>query len=180
MGEPECGCSYQLVTGWPGAEEVAYWFHIGANLYLRPMIEIKYPETKPLIRRENGKERIFCMIRKRWMVITPEEWVRQNFLLYLTEVLLFPASLIAVEKQLSVGEMKKRFDIVVYDKESRPCLIVECKEMNVALSENVLKQALQYNVSIRARYLFITNGSHTMLFENDGSNFREVDKLERG
>ncbi len=114
------------------------------------------------------------------MVITPEEWVRQNFLLYLTEVLLFPASLIAVEKQLSVGEMKKRFDIVVYDKESRPCLIVECKEMNVALSENVLKQALQYNVSIRARYLFITNGSHTMLFENDGSNFREVDKLERG
>src|ERR1700712_1986682 len=98
------------------------------------MIKVIYPKKKPAIKTENGKEYIFCIIRKKWLLVTPEEWVRQNFLNYLTEILKYPASLIAVEKQLMVGEMKKRFDIIVY-KDALPFIIIECKEMNVPLSE---------------------------------------------
>lgn len=97
-------------------------------------------------------------------LLTPEEWVRQNFLLYLTETLSYPASLIAVEKQLMLGDVKKRFDIVVYGKDMKPFMIVECKEMNVPLTESVLQQVLRYNINIQAEYLIITNGSHCFAY----------------
>ena len=135
------------------------------------MIKIAFPDKKPQLRKAGDREHIFCMIRKRWVNLTPEEWVRQNFLLYMTESLKIPASLIAVEKQVIVGELKRRFDIVAYDKETRPLMIVECKEMNADLSEAVLNQALQYNSNIQARYLVITNGSYTMGFEKHSHGF---------
>jgi hypothetical protein len=141
------------------------------------MIKIVYPDKKPAIKTEAGKELIFCIIRKRWAVITPEEWVRQNFLLYLTEVLKYPLSLIAVEKQLKLGDLKKRFDIVVYDKLAKPFMIVECKEMNVPLSEKVLHQVLRYNISLQTKVLVITNGSYCYTFEKAGDSFVEKDKI---
>jgi hypothetical protein len=141
------------------------------------MIKIDYPDKKPAIKTEAGRELIFCLIRKRWVVITPEEWVRQNFLLYLTEVLKYPLSLIAVEKQVTLGELKKRFDIVVYDRETKPFMIVECKEMNVPLSEKVLQQVLRYNISLQTSVLVITNGSFCIAFEKAGDDFIEKDKI---
>ena len=129
-----------------------------------PMIKINYPAKKPSISITNGKEQVLCLIRKRWILLTPEEWVRQNFLLYLTEVLQYPASLIAVEKQLMLADVKKRFDIVVYDKDAKPFMIIECKEMNVALTENTLQQVLMYNINIKARYIVVTNGSYCAAF----------------
>ena len=93
------------------------------------MIKIEYPPYQPEIKKEQDKEFIFDAFRKRWILLTPEEWVRQNFLQYLVRVKNYPASLIAVEKELRLGEMKKRFDIVVYDAGSRPWMLVECKEM---------------------------------------------------
>jgi hypothetical protein len=138
------------------------------------MIKITYPETNPLIKTKANREFIFCIIRKRWILLTPEEWVRQNFLKYLIELLHYPASLIAVEKQLLLGDVKKRFDIVVYNKESKPFMIIECKEMNVPLTENVLQQALRYNTNIQAGYLIITNGSHCFGFEKGNNRFTEI------
>ena len=137
------------------------------------MIKIVYPDTKPSVKKENEKELIFCVIRKRWYNITPEEWVRQNFLLYLIYVLNYPASLIAVEKQLQISEVKKRFDIVVY-KNFLPYLIVECKEMNVPLTESTLRQVLNYNATIQAPYMVITNGSYCAAFEKKENVFLEV------
>jgi len=141
------------------------------------MIKIIYPEKKPSIKAAEGKETVFCIIRKRWILLTPEEWVRQNFLLHLTETLKYPASLIAVEKQLMLGDVKKRFDIVVYDQQTKPFMIIECKEMNVPLSENVIQQVLRYNVNIQARYLIITNGSHCFGFEKKKDRFEEINKM---
>ena len=110
------------------------------------MIKIDYPPYQPKIKKENKKEFIFDEFRKRWVVLTPEEWVRQNFLQYLTLIKKYPASLIAVEKEIKLGELKKRFDIVVYDSHTKPWMIVECKEMNVALDRTVLDQVLRYNI----------------------------------
>ncbi len=141
------------------------------------MIKIIYPEKKPSIKKEGDREFIFCIIRKRWIILTPEEWVRQNFLLYLVETLQYPSSLIAVEKQLMLGEIKKRFDLVVYDKNTKPFLIVECKEMNVTLTEVVLQQVLRYNTNLQAGFLVITNGSHCFGFEKNNDRFLEINSM---
>ncbi|MEI8059780.1 MAG: type I restriction enzyme HsdR N-terminal domain-containing protein, partial [Ferruginibacter sp.] len=74
------------------------------------MIKIDYPLYQPKIKKEKDKEFIFDEVRKRWIILTPEEWVRQNFLQYLIVVKKYPAVLIAVEKEISLGDLKKRFD----------------------------------------------------------------------
>ena len=140
------------------------------------MIKIEYPVIKPAVKNENGKEIIFCIIRKRWFKITPEEWVRQNFLLYLIHVLHYPASLIAVEKQLRTADVKKRFDIVIY-RDSIAFMIVECKEMNVLLSENTIRQVLNYNANIQAKIMVVTNGNYCAGFEKKGNEFVEIYEL---
>ncbi|MEI7628214.1 MAG: type I restriction enzyme HsdR N-terminal domain-containing protein [Bacteroidota bacterium] len=133
------------------------------------MIKIDYPTPKFRIKTEAGKDWIFDEFRKRWIQITPEEWVRQNFLQWLVQIKGIPASLIAIEKEIKLGELKKRCDIVVY-KNSVPWIIVECKEMDVKLDEAVIKQILNYNISLRVQYLIITNGSDTFAFElKDGT-----------
>ena len=126
------------------------------------MIKIEYPTYQPKIKEEDNKELIFDEIRKKWIVLTPEEWVRQNFLQYLIQIKKYPASLIAVEKEIKLGELKKRFDIVVYDTNTKPWMIIECKEMNVPLDKSVLDQVLRYNISLSVPYLVITNGNYCM------------------
>lgn len=139
------------------------------------MVKIIYPEKKPSIKLESGVETVFCIIRKRWVQLTPEEWVRQNFLLYLTESLAYPAALIAVEKQLKLGELTRRFDAVVFDRQSNPYMIIECKEMHVPLTEKVLQQVLRYNMMMQATYLVITNGSYCEMFKKNETGLVQVD-----
>lgn len=141
------------------------------------MIKIKYPAYQPKIKKEDTREFIFDEVRKRWVVLTPEEWVRQNFLQYIIAVKKYPAALIAVEKEIKLGDQKKRFDIVVYDKNSRPWMIIECKEMNVELSKQVLDQVLRYNIAMQVPYLVITNGSYCMAFQCSDNKLIELDEL---
>ena len=141
------------------------------------MIKIKYPPYQPKIKKQAGKEFIFDEFRKRWVILTPEEWVRQNFLQYLTQIKKYPASLIAIEKEIKLAELKKRFDIVVYDRNSKPWMIVECKEMNVPLGKIVLDQVLRYNVSLNVPYLVITNGSYCMAMLLKHNAMTEIDSL---
>ncbi len=124
------------------------------------MIRIDYPTPEFRIKKEKEVEFIFDEFRKRWVRLTPEEWVRQNFLNYLVQVKKYPASLIAVEKEIVLGELKKRFDILVYNQQHEPWMMVECKAMEVVLNEEVLQQVLRYSISIPASYLVITNGSY--------------------
>lgn len=142
------------------------------------MLNVKYPEKKPSVAVREGVEKIFCVSRKKWVVLTPEEWVRQNFMLYLSETLNFPLSLMAVEKQIKIGELNKRFDIVVY-KDSVPFILTECKEMNVPLSTSVLQQVLNYNMGIQAQYVIVTNGNQSFAFEKSNHSFVEVHELAR-
>ncbi len=133
------------------------------------MIIVNYPEPAFRIKQEEGKDYLFDTIRKRWLLLTPEEWVRQNFIRYLVQVKSYPLSLIAVEKELRLGELKKRFDILVYDNEHQPWLMVECKAPEIKLTESVLQQALRYNISVPVKYILITNGNETMGWEKGES-----------
>lgn len=141
------------------------------------MIKIAYPPYQPKIKEDAGRELIFDSIRKKWVVLTPEEWVRQNFLQYLVQVMQYPSSLIAVEKEIALGDIKKRYDIVVFDKHTKPFMLIECKEMGVGLTQDVLNQALRYNITMQVPYVVITNGTHCMAYNCRGNTIVEVTAL---
>ena len=122
------------------------------------MVVIKYPEPDFRIKTEGEQEFIFDGLRKKWLLLTPEEWVRQNFIRYLILSRNYPATLIAVEKEIRLGELKKRFDILVYDKRHQPWMMIECKGQEIPLNEATLQQVLRYNISVPVNYLIITNG----------------------
>jgi hypothetical protein len=126
------------------------------------MIAVQYPEPKFRMKNENGKHYIFDSIRKVWLLLTEEEWVRQNFVNYLTTQLHYPSTVIALEKEILLNDLKKRFDILVYDKQHKPWMLIECKEPKVSLSEDVLQQVLRYNISVPVEYIVITNGTTTV------------------
>ena len=140
------------------------------------MIKIDYPAHDFRVKEENGKEWVFDEIRKQWVRLTPEEWVRQNMLQYLVQVKKYPASLIAIEKEITLGELKKRFDILVY-KASKPWMMIECKEMNIPLTETVLRQVLNYNISVQADFMIITNGTVNYGFAIINGKANPLDQL---
>jgi hypothetical protein len=141
------------------------------------MIKIDYPTYQPKIKKEQDKEFIFDEVRKQWTMLTPEEWVRQNFLQYLIQIKKYPASLISVEKELKLGDLKKRTDVIVYNKASQPWLMIECKAMSEPLNEKVLQQILRYHITIPVPFLVITNGSFCFGFEKKHGDFVEMDAL---
>ena len=110
----------------------------------------------------NNKEQIFCEWRHHWIRLTPEEWVRQQLLHRLVEQLDFPASLIAVEQAITVGEASKRCDAVVYDRAMRPLLLIDCKAETVPLTQRTLDQAITYNRKLNVPYLLLHNGVQTI------------------
>lgn len=136
------------------------------------MIKIDYPAYEYKIRKDGNREAIFDELRKAWVRLTPEEWVRQNFIRFLISKN-YAASLVAVEKQIRLGEMVKRFDIVVYDSNHQPWMMIECKAMSVALTPEVLQQALRYNIAVPVTYIVITNGSYCMVFSKAGEKLIE-------
>jgi hypothetical protein len=132
------------------------------------MIAVQYPKADFRVKNEDGKRFIFDTIRKAWLLLTEEEWVRQNFVSYLQSVLKYPSAFIALEKEIRLNELRKRFDILIYDKEHHPWMLIECKEPKVQLSENVLQQVLRYNISVPVQYIVITNGEHTVAWKKEG------------
>ena len=141
------------------------------------MIKIEFPPHQFNTKLENNTELIFDPFRKRWLKLTPEEWVRQNILQYITQIKLYPPSLIAIEKEFLLGELRKRCDVVVYDRNALPWMIIECKEMNTSLNNRVLAQVLRYHIALPAKYLLITNGKYCFGFEKKNNRFYEVDTM---
>ena len=112
-------------------------------------------------------------------MLTPEEWVRQHVLNFLVTVKKFPAGIISIEKELVLNDLKRRYDIVVFDRELKPHLIVECKAPYIALDRTVVEQALRYNLTIRAPLLMISNGVSDLVFnlENKAVELPEFPSL---
>ena len=139
------------------------------------MIKIEFPKEAIKLQQRKGVNEVFDVIRKKWLVLTPEEWVRQNIIQFLLIKMKYPASLIAVEKEIKLGELKKRCDIVAYNRLSKPWMIIECKEMNVVLSEKTLEQILRYHITLPAKYLVITNGIYCYGYKKEKDQFFEID-----
>jgi len=133
------------------------------------MVKINFPNHPFRFKQEDNKEFIFDEFRKLWVRLTPEEWVRQNILHYLVKERSYPASLIAVETEIKLNDLRKRCDIVVY-REHLPWMIIECKEMNVPMNATVLEQVLRYNIPLQVTYIAITNGTGTHLWKLENGN----------
>ena len=141
------------------------------------MIKIKYPKDQVKMRQQDGVNEVFDVIRKKWLLLTPEEWVRQNMMQYLLIQKKYPISLISVEKEIKLGELKKRYDLVVFNRDSLPWMIIECKEMNIPLSQKTIEQVLRYHITLPATYLIITNGSFTYGFQKKENQFYEMNEF---
>ena len=110
------------------------------------------------LRKTNGKLEILDIFRKKYVVMTPEEEVRQRFIQYMIHDKGFPAGLLAVEYSLKVNQLKKRADIVAFSKTGHPLLIVECKAPAVKITQDVFDQIARYNLDLKVDYLIVTNG----------------------
>jgi hypothetical protein len=142
------------------------------------MIKIYYPKHPFKIREETeGKESIFDELRRQWVHLTPEEWVRQNFIQYLLQVKKYPASYIAVERKMKLGELNKRFDLLVFDKAAKPWMMIECKALGRPLDKSVLWQVMHYNLALPVKYLVITNGEHCFGYVKGLLDFEELPVL---
>jgi hypothetical protein len=138
------------------------------------MIKIEFSKNQIKTRQQGGLNEIFDIVRKKWLLLTPEEWVRQNMIQYFLLIKKYPSTLIAVEKEIKLGELKKRCDLVIYNRDSLPWMIIECKEMNIPLSKKTLEQILRYHITLPATYLIITNGSYTFGFKKRDNEFIEI------
>ncbi|MFS4481754.1 type I restriction enzyme HsdR N-terminal domain-containing protein [Hyunsoonleella sp. 2307UL5-6] len=122
------------------------------------MHKLNFPTYPFRFKNSENKVLIFDIIRKKFMVLQPEEWVRQNCIHYLIEDKKYPKSLINVEKALKVNDLKKRYDIVVFKSNGDIKLIVECKAPNVPINQTTFDQIARYNLTLNADYLMVTNG----------------------
>ena len=122
------------------------------------MDQLNLPPVSLKQRIENSKQLVFDIIRKKYVTLTPEEWVRQNFVHYLINHLKYPPGLIAVESVVKINSLNQRADIVVYNRKGKPVMIVECKAPKVKVDNKVFEQAARYNLSLGVDYLLVTNG----------------------
>jgi hypothetical protein len=131
--------------------------------------ELKYPTFNLRIKNEKGKALVFDEIRKKWIALSPEEWVRQHVINYLVNHKQVPASLISIEKEINLNNTRKRYDIVVYNTHMQAVLLIECKAPGIEIKTSTLEQALRYNMILGVKYLLISNGLDDFAIRVEGS-----------
>lgn len=138
------------------------------------MLKLNLPDVDLKIKSKENKLFIFDPFRKKDIVLTPEEWVRQHFASYLTVYKKYPVSLTALEKELLLNNTKKRTDIVIYNTMGLPEIIVECKAPSVKISQGTFDQIARYNLKLKAKYLIVTNGLEHYFCQMDFENKQYV------
>lgn len=121
-------------------------------------MRLNLPDYDFKLKSSENKRLIFDKLRKKYFVLTPEEWVRQHFVHFLIEEKKYPVTLIAIEKQLIINNLKKRSDILVFNTNGTPEIIVECKAPQVKITQDTFDQIARYNLKLQAKYLIVTNG----------------------
>ncbi len=134
---------------------------------------LNLPQYTFTIKQMNGRKMIFDRIRKKMVALTPEEWVRQNFIVFLIENRGFPASLMAIETKVNINGLSQRADIVVFNTKRNPVLVVECKAPSVKITNQVFDQVARYNIKLKTRLICVTNGinHYCALINKDGLEY---------
>lgn len=122
------------------------------------MVRLNLPNYDFKMKTEQGSRQIFDPVRKKMVKLDPEEWVRQNLIQFLNQDKNYPISLMAVEKGLTVNKLSKRFDILCYNNDSNPLLLVECKAPSVKISQSAFDQISIYNLQFKVPFLLVSNG----------------------
>ena len=136
-------------------------------------MQLNLPAYEVKVRKNEGKgEDIFDTFRRKYVCLTPEEWVRQHFLHFLCREKHYPASLISVEKSLIINRMPRRFDAVIFNRDGTPALLLEFKAPEVKLSQAVFDQVAAYNLTLHADYLIVSNGLTHYCCKMDYENHR--------
>jgi predicted type IV restriction endonuclease len=139
------------------------------------MQQLDFPNYNFRFKNSENKLAIFDEIRKKFIILTPEEWVRQHVVHFLILEKKYPKSLINVEKSLKINGLTKRYDVVVYKKDGSILILVECKSTSVKISQTVFDQIARYNLTLNAEYLMVSNGLNhyysKMDFENERYDF---------
>jgi hypothetical protein len=133
-------------------------------------VDLLQVQTLVKIRKRFEEEEIFDVVRKKWLTLQPEEWVRQLIVLYLSHILNYPLNHFSLEKALHIGLKKGRWDVVIFDYEMKPFMLIECKSPKVVLSENVIYQASIYNRDLKAPFICLTNGVNSCCMQVNLSN----------
>lgn len=120
--------------------------------------KLNLPEFDFKFKYSGNKKYIFDIIRKKYIILTPEEWVRQNIIKYLNQNLNYPLHLIGIEKQINVFKTVKRPDLIVFGKNLKPLMIVECKKTSIKINKETFKQTINYYLELKSDYFLITNG----------------------
>ena len=134
------------------------------------MIDLCFPNYEFRIKNRHNKKYIFDLIRKKFILLTPEEWVRQNCIMFLINEQKVPKVLINVEKKIKVNNLTKRYDIIIYKPNGSVFLLVECKSPKVNINQETFNQISIYNSEIIAQYLMLTNGLFNYYCSIDYSN----------
>lgn len=122
------------------------------------MINLNLPAAELKMRQRDDASEVFDPLRKRYVALTDEEWVRQHLIAFLASEKKVPLHMMSSEKRILVNRLPKRFDILVYAKQSKPVMIVECKAPHIAIDEEVFYQAARYNLTLQVKYLLLSNG----------------------
>jgi hypothetical protein len=138
------------------------------------MLSLNFPKYNLRIKSSENKTWVFDIIRKKYVLLQPEEWVRQNMVHYLLETKKYPTSLINTEKQLIVNNLKKRYDIVVYNSNGSIHILVECKAPSIKITQQAFDQIAQYNMQLNATFLIVSNGLEHYFCKMDYQNKKYI------
>lgn len=134
-------------------------------------LKLNFPDYNFTIKQDQGNARIFDIIRKKYVQLSPEEWVRQHVVHWLVNELNVPGGLIGVEREFTFNGLKKRFDVCVYSNDGKPFLLIECKAPDVSLDHSVFRQAGMYYRSLGTSMIMLSNGiSHLYMMKDSGSD----------
>ena len=141
-------------------------------------LPIVFPEFEYKITQKDGKLFIYDVIAKKYRLLTPEEWVRQHCLNYLTQHLNYPASNIQIERNHRIDQLNRRTDIQVYDSNGQVFMLVECKAPHVEITSLTFQQASQYQKKNHAKYMVLTNGLQNFIYQIDSNKLETLQVAE--
>ena len=140
--------------------------------------ELNFPEFEFRFQKnEKGNLQVFDVIRKKFVDVTPEEWVRQHIIRFLITHKEVPSSMISVEKQLLLHNTKRRTDIVIFNSNLRPLLIIECKAPHISIDQLTVNQALRYNLELKVPAIFLSNGLHHIFIKLENESAKVLKEI---